>query len=585
MFPLKPFRSSLGLLPTNKATSDSLLIPIVLEFRPFDPEQKYRLNQLKPDTRLKKCPKCGAFLTNSFLESEKTKERICPFCFSVSHEHQSEQMEYNYYELKNRLGYENKFYTGIILDVSGTQEAFQNIFLTFTKVVSYLPQSRLFFACYISEDNVIFLKKPISSDNTLEKIRFRSNESIFDFSPQKSLEPFLLDSHDSNVISEIAQQLQFNNDSEPKMISLYHLFNNCPDRTFVQCYVFSENYLNPNQDLDKSKFFKKKKSPFKRKVTFDWIRTEELQSDIKNPIDGIEFVHQPSMPIEQFTLQTAGLIQRSNQQNLAFDLRLKVFIPKNFEITPAEIYQPVLKPCTSFQFLLSYPILTSHPKIPLQIHAQYLTIGPKFSVQHNIVIHETFYTSHELLPILQTIDPVIVWKSLKPQNRIPFVSNLYSKYHSICEFLPKGEIMKDNFFSLIPDLRWFLYFLVCLQNPKQMHLVDWNNEESIYTPIYSFWESESSKLIDHLPNGIMSQRVYGNPPIAIIDHFSKIQVFIEGKNYNPDSELGKELEQKIKLRFPFPTSIEVYERAEFASKCDRTQKERIQQVIEKYSSV
>ena len=170
-----------------------------------------------------------------------------------------------------------------------------------------------------------------------------------------------------------------------------------------------------------------------------------------------------------------------------------------------------------------------------------------------------FTTSKDILPILRTVNPVILKKSITSKNNEKILlKKFYELYkEKVTDILPGSSNSTnffDPFFLILPNLQLFLHFY--LSENKELNstfIVEKNLEFVKFCPAVSFWSTQNDKIEETAISFIENEEIFQLAPIVVIDSYTQIDVYMDDNKININNNLSNEIKKKVKLRFPVPT--------------------------------
>ena len=510
--------ASLQIWPQSKKVAEDIVIPISFTFRPFD--NGSNLNSI-PNSKLVRCYKCNALVTSIFSDAEKIE---CPFCDTIISRASDGQVSFQDFQI-DHSSKPLTFYICFVFDLRCSQEfvAITKIYLSIA-LRAILPETKFLFLC-LHSDFVSFIKirngKPMIFD-------FPITAKIFEL---VSLDFFLNTHNDVENLIEYIQNLK--NLQEATLLKEFqNMFIPIPNNIFINFIVFTPLEFHASH-LKNMSFDVVSASPFKHNLD----------------IDGVGFSQQS---VEDLNLQVQALVQRLVPNQFALNMKLLVHAPPLIEVTPSSFQISAIRSGFSKVFHISLAKTASiYSEIPIEIIASFdLPINEKQVIHRTVVSSRKFKTSKNYFSILSTVNPVVVARSLTITKE--FVKSIFELYTTkICANLPsfKGP---DPYFTLLPNLRWLLRFLLFTKRQGySTFFADFSSELALFYSQISFWESEDIMSENNVSAVPFVQELMGNPQIVVIDNSYKIDIFCDSL-ISPDSELSKFIKTKVSNRFPVP---------------------------------
>ena len=552
--------SSISVLPYNKSLADEIGIPFIIEYRPFEKDNDDFYQSVIP-LKLPKCAHCSAYITKTF-SIDKDHKVQCPFCgkdFSFN-----SSININYQSFKMEKAFKNfGFYICFILDLDCTDNLLK-ISKQYISIAlnALLPETKFIFA-YIKQNNLHFLKlingnpKIISFDNKLSifnyiKIDFLIN--VVNIENIQLLDNLILDKN--KEFSSMVNNDSFFQSSGTDIHEINDfskLFSNCPDNIFIKFVMFSPNSISKKCKLA---------------LSFDWI-SPHFNHDVFKSLDGFYLCKDEIKNIE---IQIQTMIQRYTTDSFAVNLSTQSFITKQFDISPSVFTIPSARDGTTISLNVSYPrILTMSKECQIQIVSSYVVVLPNSeAIQRTQVTSVVFNTSKDILPILRSIDPSIIWTYLLPMKSSntqiikDFLRKLLDLYKTkVIDAMPASTKQFDPFFLLLPNLRWILkFFYSNIDQISSMHIIEKEMRFSKFCRNVSFWESQNEKIEESSLSYFDSDQLFNSPPIVVVDSCFAIDIYMDDQEIKEGSKLSQEIKKSIEKRFPIPL-VQIFLRDSF----------------------
>lgn len=544
--------ASISVWPSSKNLANEIGIPIIIEYRPFE-EDSQLMDLTNKCTNFPKCSYCSAYVTSVFVFS-KDKISQCPYCGndfllpkSISF------LPYQNFKVERRI--ENfSFYLCFILDLDCTPENLEESKKNFSIALKALLPGTFFIVAFIKDNRFHFL---MLFNNSTKIISFNVTSSLFN---KIALKPLINNVKTVDYINEYVQQnIKASSINQlHEIIDFSTLFSQCPDDVFIKFVLLSPNSV------------AKRCSSF---LSFDII-SPIVNDDAKN-IDGY-YLNAQEMPNIEFQIQS--MVQRYYTSPFAINLSTQIFYSKQFEISPSSILTKSSVHCgSSYLFTISFPKLFGTLKdVHLQFVSRYIIISPSMAnskidnnsgyncemtvfsrIQVNSFI---FQTSKDILPILRTVNPVILKKSFtsksKEKSIIKRLIELYKE--KVTEILPgfssNSSNFSDPYFLTLPNLQLLLKFYLTENKFFNSTFITEKELEFVnFCPSVSFWCNQNEKIEEIPISFVESEEVFQLMPIVVVDSRTTIDVFMDDPKIQKETKLAKEIERKIKLRFPVPT--------------------------------
>ncbi|OHT05576.1 hypothetical protein TRFO_26648 [Tritrichomonas foetus] len=522
--------SSMSIWPCNKSLADDIGVPIVLEYRPYDSDNMF--SDLLT-TNLPKCSYCSAFITSAF-SIDRDKHVQCPFCGNDFQLPNSYDITYHNFKIDQKID-DFSLYLCFVIDLDCSEEYSQVLKVYFSVALKALLPDMEFMVAFIRKNRFHFVKL------------FNDIPKIFSFDPSISLfETLEINSLLNNVKNiSLIEDLFFcdlhpnsqNNSQLHEIIDFSNLFSSCPDNTFIKFIMFSPNHVsNKCASL----------------LSFDWISPIE-----KNNCQNIDGFYLNPKDIDNIEIQIQTMIQRYKTSTYAVNVSTQSFIPKQFEISPMVCTKPSYRNGSSIIFTISFPrLFSTFKEIHIQFVSNYIFILPDGIAKRRTQVNSLkFFTSKDILPILRTVDTSVVWRNLNSRNEEKeFIKKLLEIYKSkIIDGMPGTTKQFDPFFTLLPNLQWFLKFYLTNTKPINSKFVIENERKMVrFCQCVSFWENQENKIEEMSISYADSNKLLKSPPIVIVDNCTIIDLFMDDQIIK-NSRLDREIERRILRRFPVPT--------------------------------
>lgn len=530
---------SLDVWPSSRSLADDMGIPIVLDFRPFDSDST--VPQI-PAQRFLICAGCGAYVTGIYSKSDD--KLICPFCGNISNipgERDEVALPNNFkLDVHRKDGF---FYLCFLLDLTAPPNdlAISKLYMAIA-LNSLMPETK-FMVGFIEDESVSFIKV------------FNNGPKLVTFSTRSNLTdlisiPFLL-----NELSDVETVTTFLNEvSAPRRHDSLHtitdfsrLFSDLPPGMFIKYILISPNFVPPEMIS---------------KISLDVI--SPVNNGMHKPIDGNYIIFSQ---INEVELQIQTLIQRYSTAQLAVNVEITAFVPKQFEITPVTVKQPSARDGFSSTFTLSLPrSFGSIKDVAIEFVATYTIIdGLKGCTQRTLVMSSIYPVSKDPVVILRSVDPCVTWKQIiRDGDEEEFMEHLYEIYKTkVLEAMP-GSIESDPFFSMFPNLQLLLRFLAAKKPVNDNLIVESEAVMVKHMPMSSFWATQNNKIEEGAVAPVWSHRAFKNIVCVVYDCGESIDIFMDG-NVEEGSLLAQAIERKIRRRFPIP-KVQKFQRSKFILK-------------------
>lgn len=528
--------SSFEIWPSSKALADDISIPILIDFKPYDVEDEFII-PVCPENRPSQCS-CGAYVTSIFGANDKTVS--CPFCGQINTNISTKQLSLSNFII-NEYIQRDISYTCMLIDLRCSLEFLKEIkYLSKIALRAILPGAPFLFA--FLKQKVISIVKIIGGQPKYFSFPYNIplNDTI-------DIDMLLSKERDVDFLIEIIDKENADfAKKENNFVDIQTLFAT-KTGTFFKFIVFSPNSLS---QMNTQKY-----------ISYDWISPNK---NIKSSyIDGILLI---TTDVEEIELQIQTLIQRIPSTAHAYNVSIQVLTPHQIEATPKKLFCPSTRNGTSLLITinLSRSFLTI-PYIPIEIYASYtIIVNNKTTQARKLILSSIYQTSKDLIPILRTVNPVIVKHTLtnKTEEKM-FIQKLIDLYNmKVIPMLP-GDKKFDIYFGLLPNLRWFMRFYF-ISSPQKIHnmVIEKNNEIVRYHHSISYWADSYQKIEDNIMVAETSEAIFKTPPIVIVDKCHVINIYCDESAVTNDSPLSKEIDRRIQQRFPVP-KLQFYPRERF----------------------
>lgn len=541
---------SISVWPSNKNLANEIGIPIIVDYRPFD-ENVHLMDLSEKCSSFPKCSYCSAYVTSLFVFS-KDKISQCPYCGNdfilpkaISF------LPYQNFKVEKKLD-RFSFYLCFIIDLDCSPENLAKSKENFSIALKSLLPDTFFMVAFIKNGRFHFI---MMFNNNPKIISFNSTSSLFNKIIIKS---FL---NNIKIIETINNYVMHNltvskNREIHEIVDFSPLFENCPSDIFIKFVMFSPNHLSEKCGS---------------LLSFDWV-SPVTNSNFKK-IDGF-YLNSQEIPNVDFQIQS--MVQRYRNSPFAINCSTQIFYSKQLEISPSSFQIKSVRCGSSFPFTISYSRhFLGLKEVHLQFVSKYVIISPyeansKFDnkcgyncemkvVSRLQVNSYIFQTSKDILPILRTVNPVILKKSFTSQHKeIIFIKKLLELYkEKVTDALPGAPSnslnMFDRFFLILPNLQ-LLLSLHLTKNKlfNSAFIIEKENEYVQFCPSLSFWSGQDDKIEEVPISSIDSDEAFKYPPIVVVDSCTSIEIYMD-ENLKHNSNLSNEIKRKIQMRFPVPT--------------------------------
>lgn len=542
--------TSFSIWPSSKNLANEIGIPIIIEYRPFEEEMQL-MDLSEKCTNLSKCSYCSAYVTSVFIFS-KDKISQCPYCGndfllpkSISF------LPYQNFKVEKKIE-RFSFYLCFIIDLDCSQDNFINTKYNFSVALKALLPDTFFIVALIKNNRFHFI---MVFNNNSKIISFDVTSSLFN---RITLKSFVNNVKSVDYINEYVQNnlSSSNVDQLHEIIDFSALFSQCPDDIFIKFILFTPNHVSESCSSH---------------LSFDII-SPVLNNHAKN-IDGF-YLNSQEVPNVDFQIQS--MIQRYRTSSFAINLSTQIYYNRQFEISPSPTLTKSSIHCgSSFLFTVSFPRLFGTLKeVHLQFVSKYIIISPsvdnselnnnsgyncEMKVTSRIQVNSYIYTtSKDIVPILRTFNPVILKKSLQSKVKEKnFIKKLFELYKEKVTDNLVGSINSNSFFDpyflIMPNFQLFLKFYLTENKYLNSTFITEKELEFVqFCPSVSFWHNQDQKIEEMPISFVESDEIFHVTPIVVIDSCTKIEIYMDDPKLQINSKLSKEIEKKIKMRFPVP---------------------------------
>lgn len=538
---------SISVWPSNKTLANEIGIPAIIEYSPYQEVRNVDLGTVN----LPKCSYCSAYVNSTFFVS-KTKSSQCPYCGN------------DFVPIKNCVSspYANfkvdtkidhfLFYLCFIIDLDCSND---NLALSkeyFFQATQSITPGTKFFLAFIKNNIFHFV---VMLYNNPKIISLNLENSLFDRIHIQSLTnnvndlPYLNDFIKSNFKASSITDIH-------EIVDFSSLFSKCPGNAFIKFIMFSSNYVsNRCSSL----------------LSFDWIsplindRVKNIDGFYLNPID-----------VDNMNLQIKAMVSRYTSSPICANVSIQVFAAKQLDISPSIILtKPAIYEESSFLFTFSFPRQFSMKEFPIQFVSKYIIIYPNDNDQSSdkndnsyhftlkavqrLQVHSfVFPASKDVLPILRTVNPVVLKRSFSSKiEEKEFIQKMIFLYKEkvLSLFNNASTITQSNdqFFFVMPNLQFLLKFYFTQPTfVNNTFIVEHDMEFVRFCPAISFWASEDDKIADMAFSFADEDELLNSPPIIVVDSYTTIEVYMDKPIIKEMSQLERELNRKVTKRFPVP---------------------------------